>query len=364
MKAAEKKESKKEHYKNIDFAENLVAASGGKTLEEAAPLWRFSHFGAEKSAFKHCQLCHSRMKLWLAIRNTANGVVLFIGHDCYDKLVSYLATKKLESVSLGSRKQYISTIKKYCKQNITESFLAWFGEQAAPEELTETLKFIEKFGYAPTLEAAEALVLFYKTTRRFSLEELLGYSSHRALILRALFSGFPEETTPLEQEVSLAEYEELDLCFADGLNQEEVDDGFLKEALRKTSLPDVPLKRLLSTKVMGIWIENAQKMKPVIVDEAYKRAVIDLEKRITENQDDYLLLTFWEGRNPKHGTPQWESRDGGIKYVLGRESAYSVGEGPVLVRITRDLVPDKVYLVSKLTLTPSTHSPRYSWISR
>lgn len=149
-----------------------------------------------------------------------------------------------------------------------------------------------------------------------------------------------------------------------GLNQEEVNDGFLKEALRKTSLPDVPLKRLLSAEVMGLWIENAQKMKPMIVDEAYKRAIIDLEKRITENQDDYLLLTFWEGRNPKHGTPQWESRDSGIKYVLGRESSYSAGEGPVLVRVTRDLVPDKVYLVSKLTLTPSTHSPRYSWISR
>lgn len=360
--AVTKESTKRVHYKNVDFAENLVAASGGQTLAEVASQWRFSHFGAEKNGwFKHCQLCHSRMKLWLAIRNTANGVVLLIGHDCYDKLVAFLATKKLESLNMGSRKRYISTIKKYCKQNITESFLAWFGEQDAPEELKETLKFIEKFGYAPTLEAAEALVLFYKTTRRFPLEELLGYSSHHALILRALFSGFSEETTPLEQEVSLAEFEELDLSFTDGLNQEDVNDGFFKEALRKTSLPDVPLKRLLSTGVMGLWIENAQKMKPVIVDEAYKRAVIDLEKRITENQDDYLLLTFWEGRNPKYGTHQWESWDQGKKYVLTRESSYSAGEGPVLVRITRELVPDRVFLVSKLTLVPCDYAPHYSW---
>lgn len=351
-----------EHYKNTDFVENLVAASGGKTLETTASQWHFSHFGAEKSVFKHCQLCHSRMKLWVAIRNTANGVMLFIGHDCYDKLVTYLATKKLESVNLGSRKQYISAIKKYCRQNITESFLTWFRGQDASEELKVTLKFIEKFGYAPTLEAAEALVLFYKTTRRFPFEELLDYSSHCALILRALFSGFPGETSPLEQEISLAEYEAFDLSFADNLNREEVDDGFFKEALRKTSLPNLPLAQLLSAEVVRPWIENAQKMKSAIVDEAWKRAVIALEKRIAENQEGYLLLTFWEGRNPKYGTSQWESRYSGKKYVLSRESSYNASEGPVLVRIIRELVLDKVFLVSKLTLTPSAHCPRYSWL--
>lgn len=354
---------KKEHNKNVNFTENLVAASGGKILEEAAPLWRFSHFGAEKTGFRHCQLCHSRMKLWLAIRNTSNGVVLFIGHDCYDKLVAFLATKKLESLSLGSRKQYISKIKKYCKQNINESFLAWFGEQTAPKELQETIKFIEKFGYAPTLEAAEALVLFYKTTRRFPLDELLDYTSHRALVLRALFSDFSEETNPLQREVSLAEFEALDLSFADSLNYEEVDDGFFREALRKTHPGDMSLGKLLSSEILSLWINDAQKMKSAIVDEAWKRAVIDLQKRIAESQEDYLLLPFWEGRNPTRGTPQWESRVNGKKYVLARESSYSISEGPVLTRISRELVPGRVFLVSKLALRPSANSPRYSWVT-
>ena len=355
---------KKGHYKNVDFTENLVAASGGKALEETALQWRFSHFGAEKSTFKHCQLCHSRMKLWVAIKNSVNGVVLFIGHDCYDKLVTYLATKKLESVNLGSRKRYISAIKKYCRQHINESFLAWFGEQDAPEELKETLRFIEKFGYAPTLEMAEALVLFYKTTRRFPLEELLDYFSHHAFVLRTLFSSFPNEASPLKQEVSLTEYEALDLSFVDELSREEVEDSFFKEALRKTPPPNLPLAQLLSAEVVRPWIESTQKMKSAILDEAWKRAMIELEKRITENQETYRLLPFREGKNPKYGTFQWESWDQGIKYVLGHDSSYETGEGSVLVRITRELVPDKVFLVFKLTLVPSVQNPRYSWVTR
>ncbi|MBI2035894.1 MAG: hypothetical protein HYT12_04440 [Candidatus Liptonbacteria bacterium] len=360
----EKKE-KKRHYKNVDFEANLTTASGGLPLTEAAPLWRFSHFGVEMDGdFKHCHLCHSRMKLWIAIWNTANGVVLFIGHDCYDKLVSFLATKKLESLSLGSRKEYVSAIKKYCKQNITESFLAWFGEQEAPAELKATLAFIEKFGYAPTLEAAEALVAYYKTTRRFKLDELLDYTSHRARMLSMLFRDFLADN-PLWQEVSLAEYEALDFSFADGLSGEEVGEGFFKEAFRKV-LPagTSATSCFLNGEAMKSWIENARNVKSAVIEEAWKRAVVDLQQRIASQQESYRLLSFWRGRNPKHQTDQWECRDGGRKYVLDSACHYNPSEGPVFCRVTRELVPDRVLLVSKLVLAPSMESPRYMWVTR
>ncbi len=360
-----KKETKGEHNKNLNFEKNLTVASGGKALEEAAPLWRFSHFGAEDSGYRNCQLCHSRMKLWLAIRNAENGVVLFIGHDCYDKLVSFLVTKKLESLSLGSRKEYISAIKKYCKKNITESFLTWFGEQEeAPEELRVTLAFIEKFGYAPTIEAAEALVAYYKVMRRFKLGELLDYVSHRSRVVRELFRNFAEKS-PLEEELSLGLFNRLDLSFADSLSLEEMDDEFFKEAFRKT-LPTGGLfaSHIMHPQLMTSWIESARNAKVAIVDEAWKLAMIDLQKQIASQQESYRLLSFWRGKNPKHHTEQWEARDGGKKYVLDNTCSYNPSEGSVFVKVTRELVENRVFLVSKLVLVPSAQSPLYVWVSR
>lgn len=352
-----------EHYKNIDFERNIIAASGGGTLQERAPLWQFSHFGVETEGFKHCHLCHSRMKNWVAIRNTQNGVILVIGHDCYDKLVSFLATKKLESLNMAGRKSYISAIKKYCKQYINESFLSWFdGQSKIPEEIQEAIAFIKKFGYAPSLVIAEAIVSFYKAHRMFAVAELFGPLSHVRGLLRILF---PQQEY---HECTIVQYENVDQESLRALRvcDDEVGNAFFKAALPKTA----PLvdQRFCWHSSEGIkqlveWVARARKEQATVAEEAWRSAVIDLQRRVAENQPEYRLLAFRSGINPKRGTPQWEARSNGFKYVLDHESTYQESEGPILTRIRMELVPNKIYLVSKLKMVPCYGEPRYQWVN-
>lgn len=348
-----KERSGDRHYKNVDFEKNLVIASGKETLGEAAPLWCFSHFGVETEDGKHCHLCHSRLKNWVAIKNTENGVVLIIGHDCYDKLISFLATKKLESLNLGSRKRYISEIKKYCKQHINESFLAWFEtESGLPEILRSTLAFIKRFGYAPSLETAQAIVEHYKNNRLFEFRELINPNSRAAKVL----SLIPISTNRLvSTKLTLAHYASLGLDCFNGVTDAEMGDAFFHQALRET------LPENATSSEFAQWPKNARIAKAAILDEAWKKAVIQLQKDIAENQKDYRLLSFRKGTNPKHGTSQWECWESGKKYILARESAYSDGEGVVFCGIKATLVSDRVFLVYKLTLAPYAQAPLCHW---
>lgn len=347
-----KERSGDRHYKNIDFEKNLVTASSKETLGEAAPLWRFSHFGVEAKDGKHCHLCHSRLKNWVAIKNTENRVVLIIGHDCYDKLISFLATKKLESLNLGSRKRYISEIKKYCKQHINESFLAWFEtESDLPEILRSTLAFIKQFGYAPSLETAQTIVEHYKNNRQFELKELLNQKSRPAEVLGSI------ENNPFPEKMTLKEYEELELDYLDCISNTEILDNFFVEALGKTFHAVIPKGRA----ALSQWVENARNARATIVDEAWKKAMIDLQKRIAENQKNYRLLSFRNGINPRDGTHQWESWRDNKKYILSRKSSYAESEGLVFVEIDRELATDRVFLVTKLTMVPLTYAPMYRW---
>lgn len=351
-----KNRSSDRHYKNVDFEKNLVTASGKETLGEAAPQWRFSHFGIEAEDGKHCHLCHSRLKNWVAIKNTENHVMLIIGHDCYDKLMSFLATKKLESLNLGSRKRYISEIKKYCKEHINESFLAWFEtESDLPEILRSTLAFIKQFGYAPSLETAQTIVEHYKNHRLFELGELINPDSRATEVLSEL------QCDPLSAKITLAEYEMLGLNALECISDEELADEYFLEALCEMSTAN-PTDMLKDKKELTQWVENVRRAKTRILDEAWKKAVIQLQKDIAKNQNNYLLLSFRKGINPKHRTTQWECWEDGIKYVLARESSYHEGEGVVFVGIKAALVPDRVYLVTKLRFEQYT-APLCRWIA-
>lgn len=355
--------SKKLHYKNKDFGENLVAASGGGLLADIAPQWSFSHFGAEERGSRHCQLCHSHIQLWVAIHHAKNGMMLFVGHDCYDKFVDFLVTNQVESRTIITRKQQIALIKQYCRTHISESFLKWFTTQDIPGELRNVLNFIEWFGYAPTRESAEALVAFYKMNRRFRLAELVDFGSHRGSILRSLFGSLPKDVNPLEHEITLAQYEKIDFGFVNHLNQEDLNDSFFKEALRKTFPEYLTVEHFSDHLTFGRWIECAEKFKLALIDEAWKRAIINLETHIAQSQENYLLHRFWAVQNPKTKRSEWVTWDNGIQYILERESTYHASEGPVFTGVTRWLVPDKVALVAKLSIVQSKSSPQYAWIT-
>lgn len=165
------------HYKHEWFERELTSASGKQTLAEAAPFWELSHFGVVDDGEKrgNCQICHARIVNFVAIRNVQNNMTLLIGHDCYDKLLHYLATSKVESINLPERKKQVAVIKQYCRREIDAAFLAWFAtRKRLPESVRQTLAVIRAMGYAPSIKAAEELVEYYKSHRTFRLLELLG----------------------------------------------------------------------------------------------------------------------------------------------------------------------------------------------
>lgn len=67
-----------------------------------------------------------------------------------------------------------------------------------------------------------------------------------------------------------------------------------------------------------------------------------------ERRQKAMKLIFQLGRNPKHGDEQWQSRVGGVLYVLIRSQRYSEVEGEVPVETDRDLVPGRVVLVRRI----------------
>jgi hypothetical protein len=75
---------------------------------------------------------------------------------------------------------------------------------------------------------------------------------------------------------------------------------------------------------------------------AKKLAILDLQ--------EYPVLTFSKGINPKTHADQWEARAGGKKYVLANEDSqtYVPSNGPMRMYIMRELVPQRVFLVKKL----------------
>ena len=178
------------HYKNAMLARELINASAKKNLEEAIEEWSFSHFGIFDDK-KNCQLCHSSIKLFTAIKNKINGVVLLIGSDCYDKLLRYADTRLIAS-NIAPRKKIVSEIKKFHAKNINESFLKWFqGQDNLPDEVISTLEVITSLGYSSSIEAAIRLVEYYKHHRIFPIGELLnsgGMASYNTHPHRRLLS--------------------------------------------------------------------------------------------------------------------------------------------------------------------------------
>lgn len=62
-----------------------------------------------------------------------------------------------------------------------------------------------------------------------------------------------------------------------------------------------------------------------------------------------LRLSFGRGFNRKHQRHQWQHRAAnGTLYVLRQEDSYALSNGCVPVEVVRELVPAKIYLVSRL----------------
>lgn len=103
----------------------------------------------------------------------------------------------------------------------------------------------------------------------------------------------------------------------------------------------------------GLKILREKKTKAIAVTKK-KNAVRRKDKAIREQEEfekrrrDALKLSFIKGRNPKHGTEQWEARHKGRLYILAREFSYEPSEGAIPIEKAFDLVPDRIVLVDRI----------------
>lgn len=355
--------------KDEHFEKNLAIASEVGSLEEAAPMWRFSHFGVvDKKKDQFCKLCGTKIKKFVTIFNPTNEALLQIGHICYDKLIIYLATKQLSSSLLNARRSYIAKIKKYCKQYINESFLKWIETQdGITQIMRDDIDFINRSGYASNLEAAERLVEYYKTHYKFTLIDLMGEESWEVKVLKLLFRGNGNlnghnraNHILYEEEYTLSQYEKLEKSIFNLIHTYEFEDVFFTEELYRTMPEIVRIDFPETKKIISNWIENAQIANLKHKEEKWKNAVLELQRMIAENQNEYLLLSFRDGFNKKRGERQWEAHLSGKKYILNYQSSYRKNEGPVLVKILKPLGPT-IFLVSKLSMMRCCVEPMYAW---
>lgn len=180
------------NYKTYWFIKKLTEISGKSAFEEAIKEWGFSHFGAF-AAMEHCQLCHTPISNFVAIKCRSSSQYLLIGHDCYRKLVAYLGGR-LDSKNLPLLKDAVRAIRKYSKSAINENFLKWFETRTdLPDDIRDIFEFIrqsgrsDKFGHAPSVEAAEKIISYYNNNRRFKVRELLSPSE------KGLWDSYPDK---------------------------------------------------------------------------------------------------------------------------------------------------------------------------
>lgn len=84
-----------------------------------------------------------------------------------------------------------------------------------------------------------------------------------------------------------------------------------------------------------------------------KEMITAMDTMLAESPDLYLKVEFQEGINRKNGRRQWEHRKGGKLYVLHYLDFYSSSQGPIFVKVDRELVPGKIFLVRRLHIIPS-----------
>ena len=157
-----------EHWMHQRFVANLINASHGRELNEAGKEWQLYRYGYNE-ATQRCHLCNTQIKESVELRNIVNQNILVIGHDCYDKLVGFLVSGRVEH-QLPDRKDYIRKLREYTKKILpNETVLGWIYERLSsgnmPEEIALIVRTIKAIGFAPSYAEADRLVEYYRQTR-------------------------------------------------------------------------------------------------------------------------------------------------------------------------------------------------------
>lgn len=157
-----------EHWTHQKFVANIINASHGRELSEAGKEWQLYRYGYNE-ATQRCHLCNTQIKEYVELHNLTNQNILLIGHDCYDKLVGFLVSGRVEH-QLPDRKDYIHSLRKYTKKLFpNETVLGWLYERLnsgnMPKEIAHIVLTIKAIGFAPSYAEADTLVAYYRKTR-------------------------------------------------------------------------------------------------------------------------------------------------------------------------------------------------------
>lgn len=295
--------------KNISFTrELLVASNGGNDVHKASQGWVLAHFGVNNGPDMHCQLCHAYIVNFAVIKRAENAMQLTIGHDCLEKLGNLQRTGRVESLSvtLPTWKSYRSVVRAFIKtelkgkRDIVSSVTKWLAAQTdLPENIRETLEWLEKFGVPESEEKARELVAYYKANRKFPVEQLVDHS--------VLFGhSFHHDVGALPDEVTLDE---------------------LPQLLEKIERSKVLARQQREAR----WAEEAR-VRAELETKAIAERKATFKERIKEliKKGTILESQLELGKNPKTGASEWKLRHKGRLCLLGYHEAYQASEGAVL----------------------------------
>ena len=160
----------------------------------------------------------------------------------------------------------------------------------------------------------------------------------RSLLVKAFFE------TIVGQEIAfnLKSGEWYQACYS-------VEDGTLPEMYQVDSFSEI---QEWVTKNHPEWLEDGLKVlrekKAKAVAITKKKNAVERKAELEKRRQRAIKLVFSKGRNPKHGTDQWEAHRNGRLYVLAKECKYESSDGEIPVEVAFDLVPDRIILVDRI----------------
>ena len=213
--------------KHVKLEKELILASAVTTLAEAAPLWSMERLGVANEE-KHCDFCHTPIRYYVRIRcSSPKGVPhRDIGHDCYEIVQQAVVTKEIDSAKLRELRPHIKRMKQYVKRNITSSVAAWLkAAKDLPAELQPELSMVEAVGYASSVEAAEALVAYYKANKKYRLKDRL------AVAYLVILDEYPRRAE-LPREATIADIQEIERAIGEWYKEMNREKGRRREEER------------------------------------------------------------------------------------------------------------------------------------
>lgn len=283
------------HWMHQRFVENFLASSRSRDFGEAAREWKIERHGTSPTNL-HCHLCNTSINFFVVLRNIVNDNRLTIGNDCYDKFIAFLKTGKVES-QLPKRSEHVKAIRKHlqdtvpvmprAKRNRTavKTVLGWFGKQfeakALPDDIVAIVETMKILGFAPSIEDADKIVAYYKTTRKFPLSNFIAEWE----LKRYGFDPLQEVTLDEFGEIQ-KRFEELEASAIFRARQAERERIAREEEKARSVWPETRMKVLSALGALNALFEKVREELPIPAEEM-ENEMVWLRKKVDALPAEY-----------------------------------------------------------------------------